>query len=312
MILPVPEQSSTDVEELASALNVANQSIGRDLRFEVDMESGRSVIQVLDRETGEVIRQIPPEKADLYSAGNGALQLSVAGCACLAASIVDARDLARFLLSKLIWQASFSSGIGSGLDIAGIVQSLVAAEGQPVDARISQQEARAQAKLSAFGSLKSALADFRDKLDIMQTLDKFSEPQSDLRQRRLFHRQRRHQRAAGKLLARSRAARTGAETHVGRIHRFGYRGRHGHADAAVGAATADIEITTENNTLAGIRDAINSATDNPGVAATIVNADSGSYLILTGESTGAANDITVTQTGGDGGLSALEYDPGWG
>jgi len=74
-ILPVPEQSSTDVEELASALNVANQSIGRDLRFEVDMESGRSVIQVLDRETGEVIRQIPPEKADLYSAGNGALQL---------------------------------------------------------------------------------------------------------------------------------------------------------------------------------------------------------------------------------------------
>ena len=74
-ILPVPEQSSPDMEELASALNVASQSIGRDLRFEVDMESGRSVIQVLDRETGEVIRQIPPEKADIYSAGNGALQL---------------------------------------------------------------------------------------------------------------------------------------------------------------------------------------------------------------------------------------------
>ena len=52
-----------------------------------------------------------------------------------------------------------SSGIGSGLDIAGIVQSLVAAEGQPVESRISQQEARAQAKLSAYGSLKSALAE---------------------------------------------------------------------------------------------------------------------------------------------------------
>ncbi len=74
-ILPVPERSNADMEELASALNVASQSIGRDLRFEVDMESGRSVIQVLDRETGEVIRQIPPEKADLYSAGNGAVQL---------------------------------------------------------------------------------------------------------------------------------------------------------------------------------------------------------------------------------------------
>jgi uncharacterized FlaG/YvyC family protein len=39
------------------------------------MESGRSVIQVLDRETGEVIRQIPPEKAELSVAGNGAVQL---------------------------------------------------------------------------------------------------------------------------------------------------------------------------------------------------------------------------------------------
>ena len=74
-ILPVPEQSSPDMEELATALNAASQSIGRDLRFEVDMESGRSVIQVLDRETGEIIRQIPPEKANLYTSGNGLVQL---------------------------------------------------------------------------------------------------------------------------------------------------------------------------------------------------------------------------------------------
>ncbi|MEL7187146.1 MAG: flagellar filament capping protein FliD, partial [Pseudomonadota bacterium] len=80
----------------------------------------------------------------------------------------------------------------------------------------------------------------------------------------------------------------------------------------LGATTMDLDITTENNTLAGIRDAINASTDNPGVAATIVNADSGSYLILTAEDTGASNTITVTQAGGDGGLAALEYDPGQG
>ena len=74
-IVPVTETSAPDMEELATALNVASQSIGRDLRFEVDMESGRSVIQVLDRETGEIIRQIPPEKASLYAAGNGLVQL---------------------------------------------------------------------------------------------------------------------------------------------------------------------------------------------------------------------------------------------
>ena len=73
--VPVTEKTGPDMEELAQALNVANQSIGRDLRFEVDMESGRSVIQVLDRDTGEVIRQIPPEKADVYLNGNGAVEL---------------------------------------------------------------------------------------------------------------------------------------------------------------------------------------------------------------------------------------------
>jgi len=73
--LPVVEKSASEVEELARKLNVASQSIGRDLRFEVDMESGRSVIQVLDRDTGEVIRQIPPEKASLYVSETGAVAL---------------------------------------------------------------------------------------------------------------------------------------------------------------------------------------------------------------------------------------------
>jgi len=73
--VPVVEQAQPDIEELAQQLNVASQSIGRDLRFEVDMESGHSVIQVLDRETGEVIRQIPPEKAKISISGNGAMQI---------------------------------------------------------------------------------------------------------------------------------------------------------------------------------------------------------------------------------------------
>ena len=39
------------------------------------MQSGRSVIQVLDRDTGEVIRQIPPEKASLYVSESGAVAM---------------------------------------------------------------------------------------------------------------------------------------------------------------------------------------------------------------------------------------------
>ena len=181
-----------------------------------------------------------------------------------------------------------------------------------METRISQQEARAQAKLSAFGSLKSALADFRDKLEVMKDLDKF------LSRRAISGDEDYFTVTAG---SDALPARYSLEVvQLAQAQKL-TSGAFADSDAVVGTGTltltngalsADIEITAENNTLAGIRDAINSAVDNPGVAATIVNADSGSYLILTSESTGAAKNITVTQAGGDGGLSALEYDPGMG
>ncbi|MEQ8204782.1 MAG: flagellar protein FlaG [Woeseia sp.] len=71
-ILPV-ESEQMDIEAVVEKLNLATQSIGRDLRFEVNLDSGHSVIQVLDRETGEIIRQIPPEKVSPTRAENGAL-----------------------------------------------------------------------------------------------------------------------------------------------------------------------------------------------------------------------------------------------
>ena len=72
---PVVEKQEPDIEALTAQLNIASQSIGRDLRFKVDMNSGRSVIQVLDRDTGEIIREIPPEKAQLSVARNGDMQI---------------------------------------------------------------------------------------------------------------------------------------------------------------------------------------------------------------------------------------------
>lgn len=205
-----------------------------------------------------------------------------------------------------------SSGIGSGLDIAAIVQQLVAAEGQPVNKRITLQESRAQAKLSAYGSLKSTLAELRDKLEIMKNLDKFLSRKASSGNEELFTVSAGSNAFAASYsievvnLAQAQKLTSGAfadsDTAVGT----------GTLTLSIGSATVDIEITDENNTLAGIRDSINSASNNPGVAATIVNADSGSYLILTSESTGAEQTMTITQAGGDGGLAALQYDTGAG
>ncbi|MDX5385836.1 MAG: flagellar protein FlaG [Marinobacter sp.] len=55
--------SAEQVSQAVSDLNDYVQSVGRDLQFQVDEDSGRSIIRVLDSQTQEVIRQIPSEEA---------------------------------------------------------------------------------------------------------------------------------------------------------------------------------------------------------------------------------------------------------
>jgi flagellar hook-associated protein 2 len=70
-----------------------------------------------------------------------------------------------------------------------------------------------------------------------------------------------------------------------------------------------LNVSDGSNTLADIRDAINDAENNPGVSAVIVNGEDGAHLVLSSSQTGTASAITITTTGGDGGLNALVYDP---
>lgn len=51
------------VTQAVEKINEFIQVVQRDLRFSVDEATGRTVITVLDAETQEIIRQIPPEEA---------------------------------------------------------------------------------------------------------------------------------------------------------------------------------------------------------------------------------------------------------
>jgi flagellar hook-associated protein 2 len=83
---------------------------------------------------------------------------------------------------------------------------------------------------------------------------------------------------------------------------------------AAGSSATPISITSSNNTLAGIRDAINAA--KVGVTASVVTDNAGSRLSLMANDTGLANTIRVAvNDGSDGsntnnlGLSRLSFDP---
>lgn len=56
---PEVPQRSTDIRQAVSEINDFVQSVHRDLSFNMDETSGRTVIKVIDRDSGNLIRQIP-------------------------------------------------------------------------------------------------------------------------------------------------------------------------------------------------------------------------------------------------------------
>jgi flagellar protein FlaG len=54
--------SKSDITEAADKINTMFQNENRSLQFKVDEDSGRTVINVVDTNTGEQIKQIPSEE----------------------------------------------------------------------------------------------------------------------------------------------------------------------------------------------------------------------------------------------------------
>lgn len=57
------ENQRESLQQAVTQLNDYVQSIQRDLQFEIDDETGDTIVRVLDKETQEVVRQIPDEVA---------------------------------------------------------------------------------------------------------------------------------------------------------------------------------------------------------------------------------------------------------
>ena len=186
-----------------------------------------------------------------------------------------------------------AGGIGSGLDTAGLVSQLVAAEAEPVNARLNRQETDLGSELSAFGTLKGALSTFEasaKKLEDTATFQAFTSSSSN---DSVFTASTDNTAVAGNYsievvqLAQAeklRSADFGAGNEV-----MGT----GTLDISLGANSFQLTIDNSNNTLAGIRDAINAAADNPGVSASLISVDSGTQLILTSNEVGASNNISI-------------------
>lgn len=61
-VQPVSAVSTEDVKAAVEQMKDFAQVANRQLQFDVDDDSGRTVVRVLDKDSGDVIRQIPSEE----------------------------------------------------------------------------------------------------------------------------------------------------------------------------------------------------------------------------------------------------------
>jgi len=59
---PAEEPASVSIEEALAEVRDAARELSRELDFRIDEDTGRTIITVLNSETGEVVRQIPSEE----------------------------------------------------------------------------------------------------------------------------------------------------------------------------------------------------------------------------------------------------------
>lgn len=199
--------------------------------------------------------------------------------------------------------ASLSAGgIGSGLDVSSIVTQLMSLERRPLD-NLNALGTKLEAQLSAYGQLKSALSTFQGAMKGLSSADKFQVYTATSSDESLFT-----AKADKSAAAASHSIEVGvlAQAHKLTSGKLGAPS-YGNAATSIGASgtleiTQDIggtprtfQITVDgtNDTLAGIRDAINNATNNSGVTASVVNTGSASKLVLSARNTGLANTITI-------------------
>jgi flagellar hook-associated protein 2 len=191
-----------------------------------------------------------------------------------------------------------SPGLGSGLDVTGIVSQLMAIERQPL-IRLDQKEAKIQAEISSYGSLKGVLA------TLQNAMDKLGDPKT-------YQATNASSSNAEVLTATSSTDATASSYNI-TVNRLAQAHKLGSTEFASsttfgGTAGGELNITVGANsftldlstamTLTEIQVAINVESNATGITAGLITGDSGNQtLVLTSGDTGYEDRIQLSFDG---------------
>jgi flagellar hook-associated protein 2 len=206
-----------------------------------------------------------------------------------------------------------ATGLGSGIDIEGLVTGLVNAERVPAEQRLLQREARVTTLVSAFGTAKSALSDLKSSVADLKDLSSYSKITAKSSASNIVD-------VSATSSAQAASYQVGV-TNLAETQSFASAAYASTATFGTGTLTltlgtptydgttpdtyntftadttktaVSVSITSSNNTLSGLRDAINTA--DAGVSASLIKDGTDFRLLLTTDETGVANSVQITSS----------------
>jgi flagellar hook-associated protein 2 len=216
-----------------------------------------------------------------------------------------------------------SAGLGSGLDVNSIVSQLMALEQKPLGT-LQAKAANYNAQLSAYGSLKGAVSTFQSSVAALASPSKFTAVKATVGDTATASVSAAPTASPGSYSLEVQALATNQKVKSTAFQQIGSAVGTGKITISFGTYNADtftlnpdkaskeITIAAGQNSLTGIRDAINAA--NAGVTAGIVNDGSGFRLTIASKDTGVANAMRISVADDDAtnidasGLSQLAFD----
>ena len=199
-----------------------------------------------------------------------------------------------------------SPGIGSGLDVNGIVDQLVALERRPITL-LETAKTKLSTQLSSYGLMQSYMSNLQSISGVLAKAETWSRNTATSSDSTAVAASAGASAASARYSVQVSALAQAQTLSSAILAEPGVPGT-GTLQITRGGVTVPVVIDAADTSLQAVRDKINQA--GAGVSASIVQDATGPMLVLTGTDTGAANAVSLAVDGGSGWLAGLSHPGG--
>lgn len=205
------------------------------------------------------------------------------------------------------------NALGSGIDIPQLVKDLVAKEREPMANRINNQGNQATTQLSALGSIKSSLSTLQGALETLKKVADNPGLKTTVPEKAGFTASIVTDTTTGKTTAAAGnynvevLSLAQSQKLASPAFKDGDITASGTLEISWGDESLKVEIEP-GSSLSTIANTINATAKGKGVTATVVTSNEGQHLVFNAINSGTEGALTVSASGGDGGLEALTWD----